>query len=104
MKTIKLAVLPIILGLAATIAYTADGGGKEKATFAVGCFDVGASALKGKAGIISVQKGWQGGHEVNRVSYDPKLVSVETLESLLKSAGTYIATEPQLNPYSQKEK
>jgi hypothetical protein len=104
MKTIKLAVLPILLGLAATIAYTADGGGKERATFAVGCFDVGASALKGKPGVISVSKGWQGGREVNRVSYDPQQVTIDEMEAWLKHAGTYIGTEPELSPYSSKEK
>ncbi|NVN91732.1 MAG: hypothetical protein HXX11_14180 [Desulfuromonadales bacterium] len=104
MKTIKMAIIPIMFGLATTFASAADSGEKNQATFAVGCFDVGASALQGKPGIIEVQKGWQGGREVNRVSYDSTQVSVNAMEAWLKRAGTYIATEPGSGQHSQKEK
>jgi len=51
---------------------------------------VGAAALEGRPGVISVEKGWQGFHEVNRVVYDPKKVTVEQMEEWLRQAGTYI--------------
>jgi len=63
-----------------------------KATFAVHCYDVGASALDGKPGVISVERGWSGFREVDRVVYDPKQVSLGQLESWLKAADTYVST------------
>jgi len=53
---------------------------------------VGAAALEGRPGIISVEKGWQGFREVDRVVYDPKKVTVEQMEQWLKQAGTYVKT------------
>jgi hypothetical protein len=103
MKGIRLAVLSLTLGLASG-ACAAEPGGKNNVTFAVACFDVGASTLQGQPGVISVQKGWLGGREVNRVIFDPKQVSVEGMEALLRRAGTYIGTEPELSPLREKEK
>jgi len=63
-----------------------------RATFAVHCYDVGNSALDGHAGVIAVEKGWQGFREINRVEYNPQQVGLTQLESWLKQAGTYRAT------------
>jgi len=103
MIIIRLAVLLLTLGLA-TGAYTAEPDGKKNVTFAVACYDVGASTLQGQPGVISVQKGWLGGQEVNRVTFDPKQVSVEGMEAMLRRAGTYIGTEPELRPLREKDK
>jgi hypothetical protein len=53
---------------------------------------VGAAALEGRPGVISVEKGWQGFTEVNRVVYDPKIVTIEQMEEWLRGAGTFIRT------------
>ena len=81
------------------------GVGAEEAnqvTFAVGCYDVGADALKNRPGVLEVDKGWQrydGFHfrEVNRVRYDPQRVDVKRLEQWLKQADTWHATLPEQN-------
>jgi hypothetical protein len=91
MKTTELSVLLLALGLVSS-AYGAESGERE-VTFAVGCYDVGASALQGQPGVISVEKGWHGGREVDRVVYDPAKVTVPAMEERLKGAGTYIGTE-----------
>jgi hypothetical protein len=75
-----------------------------KATFAVHCYDVGASALDGKPGVVSVERGWSGAREVDRVVYDPKQVSLGQLENWLKAADTYVSTlESATNETSEKE-
>jgi len=102
MKTIKLWLVLLALGIAAG-AYAAEKGDRE-VTFAVGCYDVGASALQGQPGVISVEKGWLGGKEVNRVVFDPAKISVPALEERLKGAGTYIGTEPHMNRDLKGEK
>ena len=66
--------------------------GTKTAVFAVACYDVGKQALDGLTGVSSVSTGWRGRNEVNEVRYDPKAVSVATLESALRRAGTYIKT------------
>ena len=66
--------------------------GMAKATFAVHCYDVGVSALSGKPGVIEVKRGWSGVREVDRVVYDPQLVSLMQLENWLREADTYIST------------
>lgn len=79
-------------------------GGKARATFAVHCYDVGAGALNGKPGVVSVQRGFSGAREVDRVVYDPQAVSVMQLEAWLKAADTYIGTlENTLGPETKKE-
>lgn len=66
--------------------------GMAKATFVVHCYDVGASALAGKPGVLSVERGWSGAREVDRVIFDPRHVSVAQLENWLKEADTYVST------------
>jgi hypothetical protein len=53
---------------------------------------VGAAALEGRPGVLSVEKGWRGTSEVNRVVYDPEKVTVEQMEGWLRQAGTYVGT------------
>jgi hypothetical protein len=95
MKATKLPVLLLALGLVSS-AYAAENREKE-VTFAVGCYDVGAAALQGQPGVISVEKGWHRGREVDRVVFDPATISVPAMEERLKGAGTYIGTEPETN-------
>jgi len=66
--------------------------GTATAIFAVGCFDVGASALQGRKGIVSVGKGWLGSSEINKVVYHPDEVSVKQMEDWLNDSGTYRRT------------
>ena len=91
MKTIKLALTMMALAIGPG-THAAETGGHE-VTFVVGCFDVGASVLRGRPGVISVQKAWSGGREVDRVVFDPQKVSVPTMEEWLRDAGTYVGTE-----------
>jgi len=66
--------------------------GMAKATFVVHCYTVGDDALSGKPGVISVDPGWSGAREVDRVVYNPKQVSITQLENWLKEADTYVST------------
>jgi hypothetical protein len=67
-------------------------GSMEQITFVVHCYDVGAQALEKRPGVISVRRGWLGFREVDRVDYDPRLVSREQLENWLRQADTYVKT------------
>jgi hypothetical protein len=72
-----------------------------KATFAVHCYDVGANALAGKPGVISVERGWSGAREIDRVVFNPREVSLRQIEAWLKEADTYVSTleaEPDTMP------
>ncbi len=78
-------------------------GGMAKATFAVHCYDVGANALIDKPGVISVERGWSGAREVDRVVFNPGTVSLEQLEAWLKEADTYVSTlEAELTTTPEK--
>ena len=67
-------------------------------------YDVGASTLDGKPGVVSVERGWSGAREVDQVVYDPKQVSLGQLENWLKAANTYVGTlESATNETSEKE-
>ena len=66
--------------------------GMASATFVVHCYIVGVDALSGKAGVLSVNPGWSGAREVDRVIFNPQQVSVNQLENWLKEAGTYAST------------
>ena len=65
---------------------------QAETTFIVRWYDVGVTALAGRSGVLSVEKGWQGRSEINRVVYDPEKITVEQLETLLKKSGTYVRT------------
>lgn len=100
MKTIGLAfgiVASLVIGLFAFSSngkkpQTPDPPGTKTAVFAVACYDVGKQALDGLTGISFVSTGWRGRSEVNEVHYDPSAISVATMESELRRAGTYIKT------------
>ena len=78
--------------------------GMAKATFVVHCYDVGVSALSGKPGVLSVEPGWSGAREVDRVIYNPQQVSIVQLENWLKKSDTYIGTlESTISTMSGKE-
>jgi len=96
METRKFAVLLLALGSVSGACAT-EHEGEAAVTFTVGCYDVGASALRGRPGVLSVQKGWRDGKEVNRVVFDPRKVSVPSMEEWLKSAGTFIGSEKEMN-------
>ena len=66
--------------------------GMAKATFVVHCYTVGVNALAGKPGVVSVEPGWSGAREVDRVIFDPKQTSIAQLENWLKEADTYVST------------
>ena len=89
----------LILG--ALIFVTGVNGGtatdRASATFVVRWYDVGAYALEGRSGVLSVEKGWRGSREINRVVYDPEKTDVHKIKKLLKKSGTYIKTvaEPE---------
>jgi hypothetical protein len=53
---------------------------------------VGAAALEGQPGVISVEKGWRRFKEINHVVYDPARISIAQMEQLLREAGTYRST------------
>ena len=73
--------------------------GQAEATFMVSWYDVGVHALAGRAGVLSVERGWRDSSEINRVVYDPEKIDLEHMEKLLKKSGTYIRTveEPDSN-------
>jgi hypothetical protein len=40
--------------------------------------------------VTKVTSGFRGLREINTVTYDPKLISIQSMAAALKSAGTYI--------------
>ena len=88
------AILQTLLLFACTATAEAPPG-TAKAIFVVHCYDVGAHALEGKTGILSVERGWSGSREVDRVVYNPKEVSITQIEAWLKASGTYVSTLEQ---------
>ena len=66
--------------------------GTEKAVFKVKCYDEGKAALQGLKGIQKIETGFHYVHETDTVYYDPKLITIEEMESALKKAGTYVET------------
>jgi hypothetical protein len=66
--------------------------GMAKATFVVHCYTVGVDALSGQPGVVSVEPGWSGAREVDRVVFNPQQVSIIQLGNWLKEADTYVST------------
>ena len=54
---------------------------------------MGKAALAGLKGVKKVEKGFKNSKEINRVYYDPALITVEEMQEALKGAGTYLRTE-----------
>lgn len=88
----------ILSGLILAIIFLATGVNgqtpidKATATFAVTWYDVGAQALEGLPGVLSVTRGWRLFNEVNTVIYDPQKITVEQMVESLNNEGTYIKT------------
>jgi hypothetical protein len=66
--------------------------GLSKVTFKVKCYDEGRAALRGLQRIQEVESGFHYLHEVNTAYYDPKMITIDEMETALKKAGTYVAT------------
>jgi copper chaperone CopZ len=64
----------------------------SKVIFKVKCYDEGKSALQGLKGIQKIETGFHYIHETDTVYYDPKVISIEEMETALKKAGTYMET------------
>lgn len=61
--------------------------GTETATFVMGCFWSGESALGALSGVVETTPGFQNSREVVRVVFDPKKTSRAELESAAKPKG-----------------
>ena len=88
-------VLPGLILIALIFVSGVNGGTtthQAEATFVVHWYDVGVDALEGRSGVLSVERGWRGSSEINRVVYDPEITDVQKMEKLLKKSGTYIKT------------
>ena len=53
---------------------------------------MGRSALAGLKGVKEVKNGFKGTREINTVTYDPAVITSETMVEALKAAGTYLGT------------
>ena len=53
---------------------------------------MGKETLEGLKGVTRVENGFRNLKEINTVDYDPKVITIEEMELLLKKAGTYIET------------
>ena len=62
------------------------------AEFLVSWFDVGEEVLEGLKGVELVNSGYHGSMETNAVLYDPALIRVDQIESVLKETGIYLGT------------
>jgi len=60
--------------------------------FKVKCYDEGKAALQGLNGIQKIETGFHYLQETDTVYYDPKVITVEEMETALKKAGTYVET------------
>lgn len=93
MQTPILLITVLLTGLLVSWAFAGNlPAGMAKATFVVHCYDVGAHALEDKPGVLTVERGWSGSREVDRVVYNPQEVSLMQLEAWLKDADTYVST------------
>ncbi len=66
--------------------------GTSKVIFKVKCYDEGKAALQGLRGIEKIETGFHYVHETDTVYYDPKVITIEEMETALKKAGTYVET------------
>jgi hypothetical protein len=96
MQTSRLVAATLLIVLLAAFSATAEvPAGMAEATFVVHCYDVGAHALEDRPGVLSVERGWSGSREVDRLVYTPQEVSITQLEGWLKDRGTYVSTLEQ---------
>ena len=69
--------------------------GTASVIFRVTCYDEGKAALQGMKGIQRIETGFHYLHETDTVYFDPKLITIEEMETVLKKAGTYVETMPK---------
>jgi len=69
-----------------------DSNGTSSVIFKVHCYDEGKAALQGMKGIQRIETGFHSMSETDTVYYDPKLITIEEMETALKKAKTYIET------------
>jgi len=69
--------------------------GMSEVIFKVKCYDEGKAALQGLKGIQKIETGFHYVHETDTVYYNPKLITIEEMETALKKAGTYVETIKQ---------
>lgn len=55
---------------------------------------MGESALSGLKGIKRIEKGFKNFKEINRVTYDATMISIEEMVQALKQAGTFAGLAP----------
>jgi copper chaperone CopZ len=60
--------------------------------FKVKCYEEGKVALQGLNGIQKIETGFHDVQETDTVYYDPKVITIEEMETALKKAGTYVET------------
>ena len=53
---------------------------------------MGKAALEGLKGVKKVENGFKDIKEINRVYYDPSLITIKEMEDALKTANTYRGT------------
>lgn len=58
--------------------------GTSKAIFKVKCYDEGKAALRGLKGIQKIDTGFHYIHETDTVYFDPKVITIEEMETALK--------------------
>ena len=63
-----------------------------ESVFYVAWYDVGKSALDGLKGVKKVTSGFRGFKEINTVTYDPDIITIEQMVESLKKTGTYRGT------------
>ena len=71
----------------------ADNSNLATVTFYVGWYSIGKAALEGLNGIYKVENGFKNSREINTVIYDPKVISIQEMEDILKKANTYLGAE-----------
>ena len=78
----------LLVGTGIVVAH-AGNSDVSKVIFYVGWYDVGKAALEGLEGVIEVDNGFKDGKETNTVYYDPAMITIKKMESVLKDTGTY---------------
>jgi copper chaperone CopZ len=81
----------LVLVLGERVSFSQETGA-SKAVFTVRCYDEGKAALQGLKGIQRIETGFHYLRETDTVYYDPKVITIEEMETALKKAGTYVKT------------
>lgn len=98
MRTMSFIEKLVLSGILCIMAVALTGKGalsvdrQAEVIFVVSWYDVGNEALEGLKGVLKVEKGFRHFREINTVYYDPKIITIEDMEKVLKKAGTYIET------------